>query len=275
MTKSFFNVFVVVAVLTLACDRHPTPVQPTATPAAKTTEAWGFDFRIDLEPGLTDKMPLGTLSIIRKAAQAWERVIWNSADIEHIVNLEDMSPVLLPLTSAWQQPIEDPSTYLGWTDIEILVFIDESIQTADNEAEQLLTAGHIFAAQTDTTAWDGRYMPVIGLKISPYAAREARSGTLDLDVFYQDVLSSLGTVLGFNIFAFERHNLVNKTDDACSYIGTNGLRGLSFMRERVGNQIYKDAPLVPSCNFWDKDHIRWDQFVRHHVLRFVWLEGTQ
>lgn len=52
-----YSTLIALSFLVACADRAPMPTQPT--PAGKTTEAWGFDFRIRIQDGLAEQVPIG------------------------------------------------------------------------------------------------------------------------------------------------------------------------------------------------------------------------
>ena len=111
---------VLLAVLFLAgCADYPTePVSPQS--AGKSTEALGFDFRINHDGTLWDDIPYEYAMEIRRAAQRWESVIAWSDWVKHLKMPE--RPFSLEFgTDGLDEKLEvrSPASYLGWADIEL------------------------------------------------------------------------------------------------------------------------------------------------------------
>ena len=252
---------VVVVLLFLGCaNRDPVPTAPV--PAGKIAEAWGFDFRIRIAPDLLEQVPMNYLAEIRKAAQAWENTIWNAASVEHIVMPTE--PFSLLVTDDWTVEVRQPEIYLGWTDIEILVFVDEGIETAPEGQSQAMAYTAFFPV--DAEAWPGNYMPITVFAISPFVAEAARAGTLDYDEFYRIAVHELGHTLGIEGNTLERLGKVEKTAEGCSYVGMSGTSQFSLMK----NWPYPSVPMDANCGHWDEYSPRWYGFM-DVMFRFSWL----
>ena len=188
------------------------------------------------------------LAQIRKAAQAWENTIWNAADVNHIEM--PTQRFRLRVTDDWTLSVRSPEQYLGWTDMEIVVYVDDRIETVGEEENQILAGTGYYPTDADRP---GTYMPIVLFGIAPFTAKKARNGTLDYGQFYRLAVHELGHALGISGITLERLNKVRKTATACSYVGTNGTLAFSIMKDRT----YSSVPMEADCRHWDKFHTRW------------------
>lgn len=237
---------VLAAAFAFSCAKPP-PTAPEA-PAAKANEAWGFDFRIRVDPNLTE-VPIDYLSMIRKAAMAWEVAIWDAGDVEHITMPSE--GFQLTVTDDWKLSVPLPRIYLGWTDMEILVYVDDTIETVGEDEFQILAQTKFYA--TDGGVWLGSYMPIVLFGIAPATVEAINDGAMNHGQFYRLAVHELGHALGIGSHTLQRINKVSKTAVSCSYTGTNGALAFSIMKGRT----YQSVPMEADCAHWDMFNVRW------------------
>ena len=100
-----------------------------AMPAGKTAEAWGFDFRIDPTAEVRERLGWNYIWAIRFAAQRWEQIVYSGHEAKGFVDMSKAKPFALEY-SGHEIEVWRPQTYIGWTDILVVVVIDDEIQEA-------------------------------------------------------------------------------------------------------------------------------------------------
>ena len=166
------------------------PVAPT--PAAKVTEASGFDFRLKYSEEIKAELPLeyraidtqgGSTLGSRRLFGAWVR----------FVRMPSEPFALGFLGSEHELFVENPQTYLGDADIEVFVYINYDLQ--DEEG--------LWAQQSwywEDASLEEQILPVMAVAIAPFVVERAKEGTLSKEYFYGLMLHELGHALGLGGF---------------------------------------------------------------------------
>lgn len=242
----FAAIFLITAlVLALGCaDRQPMPTEPR--PAAKANEAFGFDFRIEPTGEVMDRLGWTYIWAIRFAAQRWEQIVYAGHEVTGFVDMAKADPFVLE-HDGHETRVLYPATYLGWTNILVVVTIDDEIE--EEYEDDLLTVAYLTYFRDD----NGNQYPVVYFSIAHYVIDYLDSGEYSYDDFYQICVHELGHALGFNSTLVGR-DLLQMVAGKWEYKGREGKAAFRRMTGRTGN-----IPMEDSGHF-DGYHYKWRRY---------------
>lgn len=232
--------------LILGCTDTLPPTEPA--PAAKTTESWGFDFRIEPTRKVRERLDWTYIWAIRFAAQHWEQIVYTGHEVTGFVDMSKQSSFTLE-HNGHEIEVRDPSTYLGWTDILVIVTIDDEIEEASGTYEDPTTYAYLTYFVND----DNDQVPISYFSIPHYIIDYLDSGEYAYEQFYSVCVHELGHALGFNSTLSER-GLLSKTAGKWEYKGTKGKEAFRRMTRQTGN-----IPMRDSGHF-DGYHVKWRRY---------------
>ena len=236
-------VVISVAVSIIACEGPMESPQP----AAKTTEAFGFDFRIHPTDEVRERLDWTYIWAIRFAAQRWEQIVYSGHEVEGFVDMSKERSFTLE-HDGYKVEVQNPKTYLDWTNIEIVVVIDDSIEKDTDD--DLFT----FAYVTYFVNEDKDQYPIVYLSIPHYVVSGLEDGDYTYDQFYQACVHELGHALGFNTTHFESLGLLRSVSGKWEYKGAKGKEAFRRVTRRTGN-----IPMRDSGHF-DGWHVKWKRY---------------
>lgn len=238
-----------VLVLALGCADQPRPTQPNVpAPAGKANEAFGFDFRIHLTEEVRDRLDWSYIWAIRFAALRWEQIVYSGHQTEFFVDMSKARGFVLS-HDRYELEVEYPRSYLGWTDIEIVVTIDDEIEEIDDDGDGLIT----FARTVYFLDGNDDMYPIVYLTIPHYVIYYLKSGDYSYDQFFQACVHELGHALGFNSANLER-NLLERVAGEWEYKGEKGKEAFNRITRKTGN-----IPMFDSGHF-DGFHTKWKKY---------------
>ena len=235
-------VVISVAVSIIACEGPMESPQP----AAKTTEAFGFDFRIHPTDEVRERLDWTYIWAIRFAAQRWEQIVYAGHEAKGFVDMSKARGFTLEHDGT-QTTVQTPTTYLGWTNIEIVVTIDDEIEEFGDNDWTTYAYTTYFVDDNDDM------YPIVYLSIPHYVVYYIKSGTYTYDQFYQALVHELGHALGFNSTQLER-SLLQRVAGKWEYKGTKGRDAFKRVTRRTGN-----IPMHDSGHF-DGFHAKWKKY---------------